>query len=204
MMALSYQRGPSHFPTAASAARRALHPPTTDTSHLLFELDGFAEVVDKVNEYYEKNDGRPYPELTPAQSEILEIYYGLPHQHGYSEFIVRDHQGREIDDPLIIDLVNRTALLSYSRRFAGPSMAAAMSPSASPRLPSPPPIPEVQIGPQSPRSNNASSVAHPDLGNATSSAIRIADRIRPGTSAADIAAGPPLVSLGDVSNTVLL
>lgn len=66
----------------------------------------------------------------------------------------------------------------------------AASPSSSPRLPSPPPIAEDQLGPQSP-------VAAPDEqqnpfeGNASR-------RIRPGSKAIDMALGPPLLPLADV------
>lgn len=82
------------------------------------------------------------------------------------------------------------------------TMAASMgtiSPSHSPRLPSPPPFPEVQIGPQSPTLNPAtgSSIqANDDTGKYDQSATR---RIRPGTKAADMTSGPPLIPLAQVS-----
>jgi len=71
-----------------------------------------------------------------------------------------------------------------------------VSPSSSPRLPSPPPFTEVQFGPQSPTVGDASSefnlgdIARPDEGAAR--------RIRPGTRAADMRSGPPLVPLSQV------
>lgn len=79
-------------------------------------------------------------------------------------------------------------------------MAAPMgapSPSHSPRLPSPPPFTEVQIGPQSPTANAApgSSQQHDDGPKYDQSADR---RIRPGSTAAEMAAGPPLVPLNQV------
>lgn len=90
-------------------------------------------------------------------------------------------------------------------------MASAMgplSPSTSPRLPSPPPFPEVQIGLRSPRMNAASSVTSPRLPNPRASSPELPDtpklddgptrRIRPGTKAADMASGPPLVPLAEV------
>jgi hypothetical protein len=71
-----------------------------------------------------------------------------------------------------------------------------LSPSSSPRLPSPPPFPEVQIGPQSPALGAVNSIpnAHEE---------RMIDqgagrRIRPGTKAADMASGPPLIPLSEV------
>lgn len=79
-----------------------------------------------------------------------------------------------------------------------PSTTAA-SPSSSPRLPSPPPLPELQLGPKSP------------LVQAVESEQRIIDgyaipdegahrRVRPGTSAADMAKGPPFVPLHQVES----
>lgn len=83
-----------------------------------------------------------------------------------------------------------------------------LSPSTSPRLPSPPPFPEVQIGLRSPRINAASKVTSPRLPNPRASSPELPDtpklddgptrRIRPGTKAADIASGPPLVPLAEV------
>lgn len=71
-----------------------------------------------------------------------------------------------------------------------------VSPSSSPRLPSPPPFTEVQIGPKSP------SVGDANPFNQLGDAARIEDgstrRIRPGTKAADMASGPPLVPLNQV------
>ncbi|KAL8824555.1 MAG: hypothetical protein Q9170_008122 [Blastenia crenularia] len=85
-------------------------------------------------------------------------------------------------------------------------MAATMeatSPSRSPRLPSPPPFPEVQIGPQSPTSNAMSGVAQPleEAKKYDESATR---RIRPGTKAADMDAGPPLVPLAQLDSAFQL
>lgn len=76
---------------------------------------------------------------------------------------------------------------------------AAQSPLSSPRLPSPPPIAEDQIGPASP--GIALFSEHDKIpGNALdTSASR---RIRPGTRAEDMAEGPPLVDLGEVYDTV--
>jgi hypothetical protein len=76
-------------------------------------------------------------------------------------------------------------------------MSAAVPPSSSPRLPSPPPIAEDQTGPTSPAvgpfdENNKLPGSTPD-----GSASR---RIRPGTMAEDMAEGPPLVELSEVSD----
>ncbi|KIV89433.1 hypothetical protein PV10_06833 [Exophiala mesophila] len=73
-----------------------------------------------------------------------------------------------------------------------------VSPSSSPRLPSPPPIPEVQYGPLSPGIS--------DIGNELQfeASLRVdqgsARRIRPGTKAADMAIGPPLVPLSQLDS----
>jgi hypothetical protein len=68
---------------------------------------------------------------------------------------------------------------------------------ASPRLPSPPPFPEVQIGPRSPSpsSNNIGELSTPENTEVDYGASR---RIRPGTKAADMAAGRPLIPLSQV------
>lgn len=72
-----------------------------------------------------------------------------------------------------------------------------VSPSSSPRLPSPPPIPEVQFGPKSPgidlsKELSLDATSKPDEGAAR--------RIRPGTKAADMAMGPPLVPLNQLES----
>jgi len=80
------------------------------------------------------------------------------------------------------------------------AMAAPMggaSPSTSPRLPSPPPFPEVQIGPQSP-GLNAPGLSLAESEEATSYHHAAVRRIRPGTKAADMASGPPLLPLNEV------
>ncbi|KAK3049885.1 hypothetical protein LTR09_008805 [Extremus antarcticus] len=79
---------------------------------------------------------------------------------------------------------------------------AAPSPGSSPRLPSPPPIAEDQIGPTSPglslyedpRSSSPSTALH----NAASR------RIRPGTKAEDMSDGPPLVDLASIDSAFQL
>jgi len=100
-------------------------------------------------------------------------------------------------DPDYIPIGPRT--LARRRKAAmaqtTPSRSSA-SPSSSPRLPSPPPFTEVQFGPKSPGVgpgiNNFSldETNKPDQGASR--------RIRKGTKAADMAVGPPLVSLEDV------
>jgi len=68
--------------------------------------------------------------------------------------------------------------------------AIAMASPASPRLPSPPPIPEDQVSPVS---------ASPEQQKLFSNLDHAAERrIRPGTKAADMAEGPPLVDLSEV------
>ncbi|KAL8883509.1 MAG: hypothetical protein Q9215_008188 [Flavoplaca cf. flavocitrina] len=86
-------------------------------------------------------------------------------------------------------------------------MAAVMgpaSPSHSPRLPSPPPFPEVQIGPPSPSAHinpGSSTLEHDDAARYDQAAAR---RIRPGTKAADMAAGPPVVPLSQLDSAFQL
>lgn len=75
---------------------------------------------------------------------------------------------------------------------------ATMSPSSSPRLPSPPPIAEDQLGPTSPlpRTDEQQKL----FSNLDHGAAR---RIRPGTKAEDMAEGPPLVDLSEVCDRPL-
>ncbi|KAL1638166.1 hypothetical protein SLS58_008906 [Diplodia intermedia] len=73
---------------------------------------------------------------------------------------------------------------------------AAMSPSSSPRLPSPPPIAEDQLGPKSPIAEEHAEEAKVDQGSAR--------RIRPGTKAQDMAEGPPLADLKDIDSAFQL
>lgn len=70
-----------------------------------------------------------------------------------------------------------------------------MQPS-SPRLPSPPPPTEIQIGPKSP-SLGSSAGQEPLLEQSVIEA-NAGRRIHPGTKSADMAAGPPLVPLSEV------
>ncbi len=89
----------------------------------------------------------------------------------------------------------------YRLNFPHITMAApigGVSPSRSPRLPSPPPFPEVQIGPKSPGFNPEQSTAIPENNDTTKLDNGAMRRIRPGTKAADMAFGPPLVPLAEV------
>ncbi|KAF2113438.1 Mob1/phocein [Lophiotrema nucula] len=73
--------------------------------------------------------------------------------------------------------------------------ASALSPASSPRLPSPPPIAEDQLGPKSPTAgtdDQLRQIGAPDLGASR--------RIRPGTKAVDMAEGPPLVDLSELAS----
>ena len=73
---------------------------------------------------------------------------------------------------------------------------AASSPSSSPRLPSPPPMAEDQIGPTSPGvSPFEEHGKFPGVNSIDTGASR---RIRPGTKAEDMAEGPPLTEFHEV------
>ncbi|GIJ98552.1 hypothetical protein Aspvir_000669 [Aspergillus viridinutans] len=79
--------------------------------------------------------------------------------------------------------------------------AAGASPSSSPRLPSPPPFTEVQIGPKSPSVGDSFGKETQEFlaaskGNDDASSRRI----RPGTKAADMAVGPPLIPLSQLDS----
>ena len=69
-------------------------------------------------------------------------------------------------------------------------------PPSSPRLPSPPPPTEIQIGPKSPSLSSTSEGPMIEQSTIDATASR---RIHPGTKSADMAAGPPLIPLGEVN-----
>ncbi|EFR04548.1 Mob1 family protein [Nannizzia gypsea CBS 118893] len=77
----------------------------------------------------------------------------------------------------------------------------AVSPSSSPRLPSPPPFTEVQIGPKSPTVGDGKNDGSDEfLGIPHGQDDASARRIRPGTKAANMASGPPLVPLSELDS----
>ncbi|KKK19100.1 hypothetical protein ARAM_006629 [Aspergillus rambellii] len=79
--------------------------------------------------------------------------------------------------------------------------AAGVSPSSSPRLPSPPPFTEVQIGPQSPSVGESFGTDAEQLLGVTQGADNgPTRRIRPGTRASEMSAGPPLIPLSQLDS----
>ncbi|KAH7314061.1 Mob1/phocein, partial [Rhexocercosporidium sp. MPI-PUGE-AT-0058] len=70
-------------------------------------------------------------------------------------------------------------------------------PPSSPRLPSPPPPTEIQIGPKSPSLGGSMSEPTIEQSIIDANAKR---RIHPGTKCADMAAGPPLIPLNETPN----
>ncbi|KAL2153230.1 hypothetical protein VTH82DRAFT_4385 [Thermothelomyces myriococcoides] len=76
-------------------------------------------------------------------------------------------------------------------------------PPSSPRLPSPPPPAEIQIGPKSPLMG-ADSVNQTTQMEQTAINVNAKRRIHPGTKAADMAAGPPLVPLHELDSAFQL
>lgn len=79
--------------------------------------------------------------------------------------------------------------------------AAAVHPSSSPRLPSPPPLTEVQIGPQSPSVGDSFGKDTEQFSGYTqddNDDVNSTRRVRPGSKALDMAGGPPLVPLAQV------
>jgi hypothetical protein len=102
-----------------------------------------------------------------------------------------------------LDNTNTTAQHPQSHNSPQPLtlsyVTMAASPSSSPRLPSPPPIAEDQLGPKSPITMPNE---HGELGRNPFEA-NASRRIRPGTKAADMALGPPLVPLTDVNTSML-
>ncbi|RAL17684.1 Mob1 family protein [Aspergillus homomorphus CBS 101889] len=79
--------------------------------------------------------------------------------------------------------------------------AAGVSQASSPRLPSPPPFTEVQIGPKSPSVGESfDSETEQLLGASQTAEDGSTRRIRPGTRAIDMAFGPPLVPLSQLDS----
>ncbi|KAJ5352901.1 hypothetical protein N7452_001875 [Penicillium brevicompactum] len=78
--------------------------------------------------------------------------------------------------------------------------AAGVSPSSSPRLPSPPPLTEVQIGPLSPSIGEPFGTDAESLVSGSGEDDGSTRRIRPGTRAADMAFGPPLIPLSQLDS----
>ncbi|ERS97695.1 hypothetical protein HMPREF1624_05866 [Sporothrix schenckii ATCC 58251] len=79
-------------------------------------------------------------------------------------------------------------------------------PPSSPRLPSPPPAAEIQIGPKSPAASGA-TLAQQQMEQQMEQTILDANskrRIHPGTRAADFAVGPPLVPLNELDSAFQL
>ncbi|OQE04701.1 hypothetical protein PENVUL_c030G02684 [Penicillium vulpinum] len=77
---------------------------------------------------------------------------------------------------------------------------AGVSPTSSPRLPSPPPFTEVQIGPQSPSVGEPFSKDADLLGVAIGGNDGPTRRIRPGTRSANMAAAPPVIPLSQINS----
>ncbi|KAF7586141.1 hypothetical protein BBP40_009412 [Aspergillus hancockii] len=83
--------------------------------------------------------------------------------------------------------------------------AAGASQASSPRLPSPPPFTEVQIGPKSPLVGDSfGKDAEQLLGASYGADEGSTRRIRPGTKSVDMAVGPPLVPLSQLDSSFQL
>lgn len=105
-----------------------------------------------------------------------------------------------VDSDLYLRMPGRPSPGSISRQDINMTTnAGGVSPSSSPRLPSPPPFTEVQIGPKSPTVGASAAGSEHELGAGDKPDIGATRRIRPGTRAADMASGPPLVPLAEVS-----
>lgn len=115
------------------------------------------------------------------------------------------HSDHGYDGQLVADIAGTTPTQSdfspkqfFSSRMTATSPSprrTGVSPSSSPRLPSPPPFTEVQIGPKSPTIGDGPDT---QLGEAAKQDDGATRRIRPGTKAADMASGPPLIPLSEV------
>jgi len=70
-----------------------------------------------------------------------------------------------------------------------------LSPLSSPRLPSPPPIAEDQLGARSPIASAEQTLEGNENKKIDDSAAR---RIRPGTKSVDMSEGPPIIDISEV------
>ena len=91
-----------------------------------------------------------------------------------------------------------TARLKIAMSSSLSTAPGSVSPQSSPRLPSPPPYPEVQLAPPSPGADKSVEGGLKDVGEGALLDNGASRRIRPGTKAADMASGPPLVPLTEV------
>lgn len=138
----------------------------------------------------------PSVEAQPPQSASLDDSCLNLRQPGYSHhyFTPPEYETRPLKPPY---LRSKKYRLNYPKITMAAPMGG-VSPSRSPRLPSPPPFPEVQIGPKSPSFNAEQSTDVPENNDTTKLDNGAMRRIRPGTKAADMASGPPLVPLAEV------
>lgn len=101
-------------------------------------------------------------------------------------------RAQRLNTDLIWQLRADYAVWKYHRMSRSSPARAALregGPPSSPRLPSPPPLPELQLGPRSPGPGS-------DLNLTNTDSDEGADRrVRPGTSAFEMAKGPPFVEL---------
>ncbi|MCJ1237931.1 MOB member 4, phocein [Varicellaria rhodocarpa] len=91
-----------------------------------------------------------------------------------------------------------------STDMATPSAAGGPSPATSPRLPSPPPFPEVQIGPKSPTSGTTGGNGSQDAEEKARIYKNASRRVRPGTKSEDWLFGPPLIPLSEIDSSFQL
>ena len=142
----------------------------------------------------ETADGSAWEE--PPELDIGEALLSVP-AHETAE-------DDELEDGICVRMPGRPSPVSVSGHdLSMTTNAGAMSPSSSPRLPSPPPFTEVQIGPKSPTIGASAMGTEHELGGVSKPDMGATRRIRPGTKAADMASGPPLVPLAEVSYTRL-
>ncbi|KAL8703619.1 MAG: hypothetical protein Q9201_003189 [Fulgogasparrea decipioides] len=104
----------------------------------------------------------------------------------------------------VIDLNTHVVALATPEPNTMAAPMGPLSPSHSPRLPSPPPFPESQIGPQSPTANPAQGISTQEPHDATRYDESANRRIRPGSTSAEMDAGPPLVPLNQIDSSFQL
>lgn len=141
------------------------------------------------------NDARAQPLNGSGPNLVNYNSYNYNNRSSDQRYVLRNyHRSRDIHSLATLSL-NPPPVPPHLTPIAMASSGASPS-----RLPSPPPFPEVQIGPQSPTVGDSSASQEQFFTTGTGADENATRRIRPGSKAADMASGPPLVPLSQVSN----
>lgn len=153
----------------------------------------------EVRGYVEWGTPATFNEGTDQQYSRSADLSAIPANSNAKSNALEDPPELDIGEPLFSS-PSRKPLATTDNVGMATNPAGGMSPSSSPRLPSPPPFPEVQIGPKSPTGMASTTGSEHELEGVSKPDVGATRRIRPGTKAADMASGPPLVPLNEVKS----